>query len=59
MVLVKNPDDITDVDGVKRFDGDGEVAGTAIEFAHVYLLFSGSALMAGAAIWNKSPRSVG
>ena len=58
MVFVKNPDDITDVDGVKRFDGDGEVAGTAIELTHMNLLFSGIALMAGAAIWNKSPRSV-
>jgi hypothetical protein len=58
VVLVKNPDDRTDVDRVKRFDGDGEVAGSAIELTHLNLLFSGIALMAGATIWNKSPRSV-
>jgi hypothetical protein len=40
------------------FDGDGEVAGSAIELTHMNLLFSGIALMAGATIWNKSPRSV-
>ena len=58
VVLVKNPDDRTDVDRVKRFDGDCEVAGAAIELTHLNLLFSGIALMAGATIWNKSPRSV-
>ena len=57
MVFVKNPDDGAYVHGVKRFDGDGEVAGSAIELSQVNLLFSGIALMAGAAIWNKSPRS--
>ena len=39
-------------------NGDGEVAGVAIELTHMNLLFSGIAFMAGAAIWNKSPRSV-
>ena len=58
MVLVKNPDDGAYVYGVIGIDSDGEVAGSAIEFAHLNLLFSGIALMAGAAIWNKSPRSV-
>jgi hypothetical protein len=58
VVFVKNPDDRANVDGVIGFHGDGEVAGAAIELTHVYLLFSDSALMAGAAIWNKSPRSV-
>ena len=58
MVLVKNPDDGANVGWVKRFNGDGEVAGAAIELTHMNLLFSGIALMAGAAIWNKSPRSV-
>jgi len=37
-------------------NGDGEVAGVAIELTHMNLLFSGIAFMAGAAIWNKSPR---
>jgi hypothetical protein len=55
---MENPDDRAYVDRVKRFDGDGEVAGSAIELTHVNLLFSGIALMAGATIWNKSPRSV-
>jgi hypothetical protein len=58
VVLVKNSDDGSNVDRVKRFDGDGEVTGTAVELTHMNLLFSGIALMAGAAIWNKSPRSV-
>ena len=58
MVFVKNPDDGANVCWVKRFDGDGEVAGSAIELTHMNLLFSGIALMAGATIWNKSPRSV-
>ena len=57
-VFVKNPDDGAYVDRVKRFDGDSEVAGAAIELTHMNLLFSGIAFMAGAAIWNKSPRSV-
>jgi len=40
------------------FNGDGEVAGSAIQLTHLNLLFSGIAFMAGATIWNKSPRSV-
>ena len=58
MVFVKNTNDGADVYGVERFDGDSEVTGSAIELTHMLLLFSGIALMAGAAIWNKSPRSV-
>jgi hypothetical protein len=58
VVLVKNPDDGAYVHGIIGIDCDGEVAGAAIEFAHMNLLFSGIALMAGATIWNKSPRSV-
>ena len=58
MVFVKNPNDRANVDGVVGFNGDGEVAGAAIELTHVNFMFSGIALMAGATIWNKSPRSV-
>ena len=57
MVFVKNPDDGAYIHGVIGIDSDGEVAGSAIELTHLYLLFSGIDLMAGAAIWNKSPRS--
>lgn len=57
VVFVKNPNDGANVYGIERFDGEGEVAGSAIELTHVVLLFGDIALIAGVAIWTNSPRS--
>jgi hypothetical protein len=58
-VLGQHVDDIANVDRVEGLYNDCQITGAAVELTHTNLLFSGIALMAAAAIWNKSPRSVG